>query len=361
MGLSGNKGEWSEVYVFFRMLGEGNLHTGDAALNKKKILPIVKVIRGDAAGRGFFPNKNADVVILDETSGDEILRIPMETFMQESEKLFDKISNTECSPFTFPRSDKLLHHIGCSQLKAPSGNKADIRVMIHDSRTGMEPTVGFSIKSQLGSPSTLLNAGRNTNILYRVTGNALSPEQVDEINRIRSHTKRMAALYKAGCRLEYEHIECDTFRNNLLYIDCCLPRLVGECLATIADPDNESSKISGVVDMIATRNPLMYTGNNIADFYAHKMKVLLVDVALGMTPGKIWDGRFDANGGYIVVKTDGDLVCYHFYDHNDVEDYLYYNTKFDWSSRSRHGWGELFLGEDGQPRLRLNLQIRFIK
>lgn len=44
------------------------------------------------------------------------------------------------------------------------------------------------------------------------------------------------------------------------------------------------------------------------------MKVLLLDSALGMTPGKERKGRYDANGGYLVVKKDGDIVCYHFYN-----------------------------------------------
>ena len=361
MELSGNKGEWSEVYVFFRLLGEGKLHTGDALLNKKEILPVIKVIRGDAIGRGFFTNKDAHVVIVDEASGNEILRIKMDVFMQESQQLLDKISDSEEESLTFPDSEKFLRRIGCSKLKAPSDSKADIRVMIHDSRTGMQPTVGFSIKSQLGSPSTLLNAGRNTNLLYRVTGTSLTAEQVEAINGIGSHRARMKALFDAGCRLEYEDTESPTFKNNLLFIDCCLPQLTGECLSTVADPENKSSKVEDVVSSIAKRNPLGYTGNNIADFYAHKLKTLLIDAALGMTPGKAWNGRFDANGGYIVVKTDGDLVCYHFYDRNDVEDYLYCNTRFEGASRSRHGWGSLFYGEDGLLRMRLNLQIRFIK
>ena len=361
MELSGNKGEWSEVYTFFRMLGEGKLHTGDAFLNKKSILPIIKVIRGDATGRAFFPNKDADVVILDDATGEEVLRIPMDVFMQESKHLFDEMCSASEGTLTFPKSEKFLHCLGCSRLKAPSDSKADIRVMIHDSRTGLEPTVGFSIKSQLGSPSTLLNAGRNTNVLYRVTGHQLSSEQVDEINHINSHRKRMEAIYKAGCRLEFEDVEDPTFKNNLLFIDCSMPRVVGECLSMVASPDNKSSKIEDVVKLVAKQNPLNYAGCNIFDFYAHKLKTLLIDIALGMTPGKAWDGRYDANGGYIVVKTDGDLVCFQFYDRNDVEDYLYHNTKFERASRSRHGWGCLFYDANGQAYIRLNLQIRFIK
>jgi len=30
MPLTGNKGEWSEIYALFRLLGEGKVHAGDA-------------------------------------------------------------------------------------------------------------------------------------------------------------------------------------------------------------------------------------------------------------------------------------------------------------------------------------------
>ena len=48
-------------------------------------------------------------------------------------------------------------------------------------------------------------------------------------------------------------------------------------------------------------------------------------------------------------------------DQNDVEDYLYCNTRFERASRSRYKYGNLFRGEDGNVYIRLNLQIRFKK
>ena len=113
--------------------------------------------------------------------------------------------------------------------------------------------------------------------------------------------------------------------------------------------------------MVAAKNPFGFTGNDIVAFYEHKMKVLLLDAALGMTPSKEWKGRYDANGGYLVVRKDGEIVCYHFYNRNDVEDYLYHNTRFERGSRTRHKFGSLFKGEDGKACIKLNLQIRFKK
>ena len=61
----------------------------------------------------------------------------------------------------------------------------------------------------------------------------------------------------------------------------------------------------------------------------HKVKDLLVAVALGMEPNTKWTGLEDANGGYIVVKDDGEVLCYHIYDRNKLRNYLFRNTKFD--------------------------------
>ncbi|MBQ1836310.1 MAG: HpaII family restriction endonuclease, partial [Paludibacteraceae bacterium] len=49
------------------------------------------------------------------------------------------------------------------------------------------------------------------------------------------------------------------------------------------------------------------------------------------------------------------------YNRNDVEDYLYYNTRFERASRTRYHFGELYRGSDGNVYIKLNLQIRFIK
>lgn len=124
---------------------------------------------------------------------------------------------------------------------------------------------------------------------------------------------------------------------------------------------NATSKISEAVKIVAVQNPFGFTGSDVEAFYEHKMKVLLLDAALGMTPAKEWKERYDANGGYLVVRKDGEIVCYHFYNRNDVEDYLYHNTRFERGSRSRHHFGSLYRGDDGKVYIKLNLQIRFCK
>ena len=359
MAITGNKGEWSEIYTLFRLLGEGKVHAGDANLNKLDLYyPIINIIREESKRYEYKPNQEHHIVVIDE-DGQEYARISMDRFMAESESLLHEIKETNQRAFDIPNTENFMGSIGCTKLKAPSKDKADIHIVIHDLRTNMSPLLGFSIKSQLGSASTLLNATEATNIRYYVSDD-MSDEVLNEINSIDDHLPRMKALVNKGYSLTYSDIEHQTFKNNLLFLDSCMPQFIAMCLVCDSMP-NGTSKISDTVEIVAHQNPFGFTGGDVLAFYEHKMKVLLLDAALGMTPAKEWKGRYDANGGYLVVRKDGEIVCYHFYNRNDVEDYLYNNTRFERGSRSRHHFGSLYRGEDGKVYIKLNLQIRFCK
>lgn len=360
MALSGNKGEWSEIYTLFKLLGDGKVHAGDAEMNKLDLYyPILNIIREESKKYEYRPNTEQHIVIVDE-DGNEFVRISMDRFIRESSYLLNEIKTASSSSFAVPQSELFMSEIGCTKLKAPSRDKSDIHIVIHDLRTNMTPLLGFSIKSQLGSASTLLNAGETTNILYRVNGTKLSDKDIARINDINDHLPRMQEIISLGCNLVFADIEHTTFKNNLLFLDSCMPQFIADCLM-VGNLSNSKSAINKAVEAIAMKNPLNFAGSDVLSFYEHKMKVLLLDAALGMTPAKEWKGRYDANGGYLVVRKDGEIVCYHFYNRNDVEDYLYNNTRFERASRSRYNFGKLFRKEDGNVYIKLNLQIRFKK
>lgn len=195
MALTGNKGEWSEIYTLFKLLGDGKVHAGDADMNKLELYyPILNIIREESKRYEYKPNTEQNIVVIDE-DGNEYARISMDKFVEESTKLLSEIKAAKKSAFEIPEAEKFMGEIGCSKLKAPSTDKADIHIVIHDLRTNMTPLLGFSIKSQLGSASTLLNAGATTNITYKVDGTMLSDEDIDAINAIKSHLERLAALF----------------------------------------------------------------------------------------------------------------------------------------------------------------------
>ena len=73
---------------------------------------------------------------------------------------------------------------------------------------------------------------------------------------------------------------------------------------------------------------------------------------------KLWSGKYDANGGYLVVKKDGEILCYHFYDQNRFEDFLFKNAYLERGKTRRHGYASLYRDEDSNVYFKLNLQIR---
>ena len=86
MATSGNKGEWSEIYTLFRLLGEGKVHAGDANMNKMELYyPILNIIRQENARYEYKPNPEANIVVIDEDGGwigdwnfDEIFGVELE-------------------------------------------------------------------------------------------------------------------------------------------------------------------------------------------------------------------------------------------------------------------------------------------
>ena len=157
--------------------------------------------------------------------------------------------------------------------------------------------------------------------------------------------------------MKFISIESDVFSNNLVLIDSLLPNILAELIIKFFS-SNQSS-VNELTDEIKSMNPLDYDIQFSHLFYEYKIKRFLTDVALGMMPSKVWNGIYDATGGYLIVKEDGEILCYHIYNRNQFEDYLFNNTKFETASSSRHDFGRIFT-EKGELFIKLNLQIRFI-
>lgn len=355
--LKGNKGDWSEIYALFKLLGDKQLFAGDADLKRveEHIYPIIKIIRNESGGH-FEYELNGDLVII--SGGKEELRIPVKTFLEQSTKLLAKIKGAT-GAFSIPEVEAFMTSINCQSLKARSTSKTDIRIVIHDQRINQTAELGYSIKSQLGGDATLLNAGRTTNFIYQVNNIKLTQKEIKSINDIDTRSKikvRIEAIINAGGKLKFATLEQDVFKNNLVLIDSLLPNIVAEVIKTYFT--TTLSSIKDITESINNSNPLNYDTQFAHTFYDYKIKRFLTDVALGMTPSKVWTGIYDATGGYLIVKENGDILCYHIYNRNQFEDYLFANTKLETASSSRHEYGKLY-EDNGQYYFKLNLQIRF--
>lgn len=360
--INGNVGEWSEIYTLLKLLGEGKVYAGDQNLEKIKdiVYPIIMIIRQEKDGIYDYIVKDADIVIA-TSDGEELLRLSASKFLSEAEALLKAINEKPAGARSFPvaRTQAFMDKIYCTSLKASSADKTDIHIILHDQRTKMNSNMGFSIKSQLGGDSTLLNASGATNFSYRIEGYDFSDDEIEKINAIATRTKiidRVEAIRAKGADLVFDHVDNDTFRKNLAMLDGDLAETVAQLLV---EQFNAGSRMfDELVKSLVETNPLGFDKEDAEEMYIYKLKHLLTSAALGMMPSKKWSGKYDANGGYLVVKKDGEILCYHFYDKNRFEDFLFKNAYLERGKTHRHGYASLYRAEDGTVYFKLNLQIR---
>lgn len=357
--ITGNKGDWSEIYALFKLLSDGKLFTGDGQLNKVEELffPIIKIIRTES-GINFEYELNGDLVFIKNNS--EVFSISISKFKKNATTLLTKIRK-EKGTFGDTDIEDFMKSYNSTTLKAKSTTKTDIRILIHDLRINQIADLGFSVKSELGNDSTILNAGDTTNIVYKVEGYDFTDEEIIKINSINSKSKikdRISQIITNGATISYYKINKDIFKNNLILIDSLLPNILSEIVFTYY-----TSKYNLVADLtkeIQERNPINYDLQYFHSFYEYKIKRLLTDVSLGMMPSVVWTGIYDATGGYLIVKENGDVLCYHIYNRNQFEDYLFLNTRLETASSTRHKFGVLYKNPaDNNYYFKLNLQIRF--
>lgn len=358
--LSGNRGEWSEVYALLKVIADGKLYRGDGNLKRLEnaVLPIIRVLRDESDGTYQY-EIHQDLVIV--TGSDDEFRIPVLKFQQQAEYLLDRIKKSSAPSFSVAEIEEFIKSFNCNSLKANSSVKSDIRIVLHDAVTGTSPELGFSIKSQLGSASTLLNAGKTTNFVYEIKGKKLTDEEIAAINGINGGSKvkdRLKKIASCGCDLVFSRTEKSIFSGNLTLIDSALPQILAAIVYSFYSSDN--TRLIDLVDDVSNDNPLQFDVSENHPFYSYKIKRLLTDIALGMMPSKVWTGELEATGGYLVVRDDGEVLSYHIYNRNDFEDYLLNNTKLETASTSRHDFGSVY-SEGDKQFINLNLQIRFIK
>lgn len=359
MALKGNKGEWSEIYTLLKLLGEGKLYIGDENQNKIKTLfyPILQILRTQQRKQYDYKIEGKNIIIFSDNK--LLLKESCGTFKRCSMQLLPEIKNGK-GTFEIAVVEPFLKKINCNTIKADSTTKADIRIVIHDMQTQTTPLLGFSIKSHLGGDSTLVNAGKTTNFCYSVDMMNLSERQIAQINGINTKSKikdRIETIINIGGHFRFESVCNQTFNNNLQLIDTAMPQILAEML--YEKQIGKSSSIKELCALLEKRNPLKFDLKGNPNFYRYKIKHFLLETALGLMPSKVWDGKYNANGGYIIVKEDGDIICYHIYNKNMFEDYLFFNTKLETASSTRHKFG-ILENINGKLFFKLNLQIRFV-
>lgn len=356
---SKNKGDWSELYVLLFLLGSGRLYYADERLNKIKNiwLPIKKIFRND------IPERNIDFILkeIDRVGkvkiflNSELLRVmPSREFEKEARELYRDMLDGSGS-FNISHAENFLNKIGLERLSAPPSDITDIKMEVHDTNTGIDQVMGFSIKSYIGGAPTLLNASGATNFIYEVMG--ISDEQMVQINSIKTRTKimdRINAIFEYGGKMKFCNVANRVFASNLIMIDSRMEEILAEAL--LYSYVNNNLDCKEIIWHLEEKNPLKYPRTGA---YIYKFKQFLCAKALGMEPSSRWTGEDQANGGYIVAKFNGDVLAYHLYNRDKFKEYLFDNTRLERGSTSRHRYAEIYKKASGKMYINLNLQIRF--
>lgn len=356
---SGNRGEWSEIYTFLKLLKDKKIYAADKNLNKiseNMFFPIIKIRREEIQDEIYDYHTGDTVKIYYNNS--LIKEINSKIFKEYSEFLFNELfhlkkgnlKSEDISSF-----NNFLKDIFVTKIKVGSNKKADIVMEIIDIHTGYNPLIGFSIKSQIGSPATLLNASQATNFIYKITG--INDNVMNEVNSINDKQdkiiKRFNKLYKFNANIIFQKMENLIFQDNLEMIDSKMPDILSHVL--IYRYKNNLKNFKDIVNKLCDDNPMNYHNKNI---YGYKIKKLLCSSALGMLPATKWDGTDQANGGYIIVKNNGDILAYYIYNRNAFEDYLLNSTYLEAASTSRNNYANIYK-KDEEYFINMNLQIRF--
>ena len=126
--LTGNKGEWSEIYTLLKIISDKNLFAGDSDLKKIEslIFPIIKILRDESNGTYEY-GYESDLVII--KGNNEEFRIPISQFKEKSVFLLSKLKETTSSTFSIPEIETFINSFNCVSIKARSSVKSDIRIV----------------------------------------------------------------------------------------------------------------------------------------------------------------------------------------------------------------------------------------
>ena len=355
MRITGNRGEWSELYALVELMHSGKLYAADENVNRISDIyfPILRIIRQNDASSNIdyiIRERGVDVLV----DGEKVSSLSKPYLNQVKTLIYNGILSGANRSFMINGVPEAMEEMQIDKIKASSADKADILMQIHDIHTGYEPICGFSIKSELGMPPTLLNASGATNFVFEVTG--ITDDDMNRINSINSRNKiidRVSSIIQKG-EMRFVRATNDNFSANLMLIDSYMEDIIAAMLLDYYQ--DKASNCRELIHLVEEKNPLGYPRRG---FYEYKLKKFLCSVALGMVPSKEWSGRDEANGGYIIVKEDGAVLAYHIYNRDAFETFLLNNTKLERGSTSRHGFAILYKDSE-RYFINLNLQIRFV-
>ena len=378
--LTGNKGEWAEIYIFLKLLVDGKVFAADKDMRKiaERYLKILRIFREEIKNHllEYIPG---DQIEVREKGAQACPPIRVDKVVEIKDRVWKLISGWGRGPISDKEAQDFLRTMCIAKLKSPAddngyfGGTKDIVMEVEDYKTGIASIVGFSCKSDFSGQATLFNASKdNTNFLFRIDGN-IDDALANEFNllfdsrggnNVVATAKRVRFLKEHGCTLVFSRAVESTARRNLSMVGGReIPAIIAEMLRHYYYDGEGATSYSSITDLVhwvATHNICEVENvGNVEDVYRYQVSRLLYALFTGMRLGSVWDGRASANGGYIVARNDGEVLAYHTCIADEFMDFLVQRLALEQPSHKRHGSMKIEKGDDGLFYIKLPLQIRF--
>jgi hypothetical protein len=393
--LKGNKGEWSELYVFLKLLLDEYIYIGDAnnpnikhknqkSEIERNTLKVFGVKRSGQTKDIIYKLVDAQDgykrIILESPEGKRIASIKKkkQDLVEMLKKFGDILKNAKTSDeIEMSWLSPFLKELEINKIKSDNDKKQDIQLVLYDSLSKQYIHHSFSVKSEIGSAATLLNASNHTKFYYELSGNTalLTDDVIDAFNNFEESNKykqRLTALKQLGINLNFSvdktQEQSKTLVANLASENLALPTVIAEALLFAFKTGKR--RLYDIVYYLEETNPLNIPSHMETKAYERMIKKFLIDTASGMMPSQYFTGVQDAGSGYLVLKKENGIFEVEGYFNNgdhgkeNLKNYLISKTKLETPS-TRAGtmpFGKIEKDEKtNKYYFSLNLQIRFTK
>lgn len=335
--------------------------------------------------------EDSDIVYIDDTNrgfddkvkfffNQELLSsIPVKEFLKYRELLWELVGSNAESVLTIgevgklfgAESDNTLNNSELINLLDGLTN-GKVKILI-ETKDIADTSVVFEIWNISDSSSTLLNAsGDNTNFVYEVVG-PMDDEKMEHFNNLFKEVKRkgkvcydiatndrMQYLHKIGCDIRFFDTAKQLAKTNLIKCGGMeMPAIVAGMLKEFYFENlSGPTSMEDCIKYLADNDVAGYGFDDLEETYHSKIAQLLLCTFTGMRLGSPWNGRQAVNGGYIVVKNNGDVVAFHSTIADEFKDFLVAKMLMESPSHSRHK--DMVIYKEGDRYfLKLALQLRF--
>lgn len=371
MAFEATKREWSELYAFFRLLADGSVSLGtpQAKRNEEKMWPIALIQRQEHNGTRRYYIEGETIRMVTELkepqegAGNETtLCLPRADFGEAAGLILAALKGATDDEVTSPDGIEEFLDAACIfDLEARTEDRTDLSIAFWHVDA---PLTGFNVRSRLSTMNPLLDGGRTANLKFEQTGIKFATPTVSKVNALpESPTEvadRMLLIERLGGHLRYADVADRVFRGNLLMIDLHFPRLLAEMVRTMHLEG--MARVSELTQLMCEVNPLKIKEELIEKhgYYTCKMKQFLLTLALGMRPGKIYNGTDSAVEGILLVDGSGAVLCYHKSEKQLFEEFLFLNSRLEKGPVEKDKYGFLEK-ENGVYYFKLNAKIGLTK